>query len=228
VFSGALFLFGGWLVVRMAVSGPSDPVPDLIGLSVDEAEEQLAELGMRGQIENERLGVDEILADHVARQDPPAGTPVKRIRTVRLMLSTGPRDLRVPSLVGESRSRAVIALEQQGFEIDYVASAPSFEVPRDVIIAQEPEPSEFPVGTMPPLRLLASLGPPARYYVMAELRGRPARSVRAALEKLGFRVSESPNRRVIANVAPGTIVGQQPQSGFRIVEGGEIILQVSR
>jgi len=153
---------------------------------------------------------------------------LKRIRTVRLMLSTGPRERVLPTMVGDSRSRALIALEQQGFEVDYVAVAPSTEVPRDTIIAQEPDPAELPIGQTAPLRLLASLGPPVRYYVMVDLIGREVAVVRPYLEGLGFRVAEGPNRRVIANVPPGTIVMQTPSVGFRIAQGGEIVLEVSR
>jgi serine/threonine-protein kinase len=226
--SGLLFAFGGWLAVRLAVSGPETRVPDVRGLSAEAARQQLEAAGMSPVVEPERL-VDETLpANHVVRQVPSPGTPLKRIRTVTLMLSTGPRERTLPTMVGDSRSRALIALEQQGFEVDYVAVAPSTEVARDTIIAQEPDPAELPPGVTAPLRLLASLGPPVRYYVMVDLIGREAAAVRPYLEGLGFRVAEGPNRRVIANVPPGTIVMQTPSAGFRVAEGGEIVLQVSR
>ncbi len=228
ILSGAVFLFSAWLVVRLAVSGPSDEVPPLVGLSVEKAEQRLAELQMQAEIEPERLIDDTMPANYVARQDPAPGTPVKRMRTVRLMLASGPTMVQLPSMVGDSRSRALIALEQQGFEIAYVASAPSYEVGRDIIIAQEPDPAELPQGEMAPLRLLSSLGPPTRYYVMVDVINRPVSEVRPHLEALGFRVSEGPNRRVIANVPPGIVVGQQPLPGFKIAHAAEIILQVSR
>jgi beta-lactam-binding protein with PASTA domain len=147
---------------------------------------------------------------------------------VTLMLSTGPRERSLPSMIGDSRSRALIALEQQGFEVDFVAVAPSTEVPRDTVIAQEPDPAELAVGQTAPLRLLTSLGPPTRYYVMADLINREVAVVRPYLEGLGFRVTEGPNRRLITNVPPGTIVMQTPNAGFRVAAGGEIVLQVSR
>jgi len=228
VVSGVLFILGGWLAVRIAVTGPADRVPDLRGLSVQDAEAALAAAGMQAHVEDQRLPDEVMPADHVARQIPGPGTPLKRMRIVTLLLSAGPRDRSLPTMVGDSRSRALIALEQQGFEVDYVAVAPSTEVPRDTIIAQEPEPAELAPGTTAPLRLLTSLGPPVRTYVMVDVVGREAAVIRPYLESLGFRVSEGPNRRVIANVPPGTIVGQSPNPGFKIAEGGQIVLQVSR
>ncbi len=225
---GGLFVFGGWLATRIAVGGPADRVPNVVGLSVEEASAQLAAAGMRADLDDDLMEQADIPADHVARQDPGPGTPVKRVRNVRLMLSTGPRALTLQSMVGETRSRAEIALQQQGFEVDYVALAPSQEVPRGTVIGQEPDPDELPSGEVVPLRLLASLGPPTRYYVMANLVSLPVSDVRPYLEARGFRVSEEPNRREVANIAPGTIVGQLPFPGFKIASGGQITLRVSR
>ena len=225
---GILFVMSGWLATWIAVGGPADRVPDLGGLSVDEASARLAAVGMQADVDADLMEAVDIPANHVARQDPGPGTPVKRVRKVRLMLSTGPRSLTLQSMVGETRSRAEIALQQQGFEVGYVALAPSWEVPRGTVIGQEPDPVELPPGAMVPLRLLASLGPPAHGYVMANLVSLPVREVRPYLEARGFRVSEIPNRREMANVAPGTIVSQRPFPGFKIASGGQITLRVSR
>lgn len=224
--SALAFVAGGWLVTRVAVSGPADRVPDVVGLDTEAAAAALAAAGMTLEPQEDRLQVDAIPADHVARQTPAAGTPVKRVRGVRVMLSTGPLERSLPNLVNDSRQRALIALEQEGIAVDYVASAPSYEVARDTIIAQSPEPGGGDESR--PLRLLASLGPPPTYYVMPNLVSLPVARVRGGLERLGFRVSEGPNRRVYANVPPGTIVSQRPQPGFRIADGGQIVLQVSR
>ena len=209
------FVFFGWLAVRVAVSGSADPAPDLIGMSGRDALERLHELDMEAEIDPIRLPVESLEAGAVARQDPGPGTPLKRMRTVRLM-------------VGDSRNLALIALQQQNFEVDYVAGVHSSEVPRDTIIAQEPTPAELPPGATAPLRLLTSLGSPPRTYVMVDLIGRQVDAVRPYLEARGFRVTEGPNRRAIANVPPGVIVGQRPDAGFRVMHGAEITLQVSR
>lgn len=223
-----LFVFAGWLAVRVATSGPRDEVPDLTGLSVAEARERLATHGMEAEVEEARLQDTDLPPEHVARQIPGAGTPVKRMRVVRLTLAAGPRERDVPEMVGESRSRAVIALQQQDFAIDYVAVAPSRRVPRDRIIAQEPRPIRLEPGETAPVRLLTSLGPPPRHYVMPDLVGEEMRQVRPWLESLGFRVTEGANRRIVANIPAGTIVNQRPNTGVRIGHGGEIVLEVSR
>jgi len=223
------FAVGGVLATRFAVSGPADRVPDIIGMGSEEAIALLEAAGMTLEVDADRLQVDNVPADHVARQDPVAGTHVKRMRAVKVMMSTGPLVQSVASLVGDSRQRALIALEQQGIAVDYVASAPSFEVGRDTIIAQSPEPEAMTDMEPPrPLRLLVSLGAPVTYYVMPRLVTRSVAAVRTRIEAFGFRVTEGSNRRVYANVPPGTIIAQSPQPGFRIAAGGEIVLQVSR
>lgn len=227
--SAFTFVAGALLATKSAVSGPADRVPNIIGASSEEATAVLAAAGMTLEVDADRLQVDSVPADHVARQDPAAGTHVKRMRAVRVMLSTGPLVRSVLSLVGDSRQRALIALEQQGIAVDYVASAPSFEVRRDTIIAQSPEPDAMTgEQSSRPLRLLVSLGEPATYYVMPNLVTGSVREIRTRIEAFGFRVTEGSNRRVHASVPPGTIVAQSPQPGFRIAAGGEIVLQVSR
>lgn len=226
--AGLLFLFAGWLAVRIAVGGPRDEVPDLAGLPVEEARARLQEHGMEAEIDPIRLPREDLAADTVARQIPGAGTPVKRMRVVQLMLAAGPRQRATPTMVGESRQRALIALQQQEFQVDFVAVAPSWGIERDRIIAQEPNPAELAPGESAPLRLLTSLGPPTRHFVMVDLVGRSVRDIRPWLERIGFRVAEGVNRRVVANVPPGTIIGQSPPAGSKIAQGGQIDLQVSR
>jgi len=223
------FAVGGLFATRLAVSGPADRVPDIVGMASAEAAALLEAAGMTLEVDADRLQLDDVPADHVARQDPAAGTQVKRMRAVRVMMSTGPLARSVLSLVGDSRQRALIALEQRGIAVDYVASAPSFEVQRDTIIAQSPEPDVMSEEqTSRPLRLLVSLGAPLTYYVMPNVVTQSVAAVRGRIEAFGFRVTEGSNRRVHANVPPGTIVAQSPQPGFRIAAGGEIVLQVSR
>lgn len=222
------FVFCGWLAVRIAVSGPTQEVPDVVGLSRDEAVSRLEETGLTAQVDERRLPVHDLPADAVARQEPGPGTSVKRMRAVRLLLAQGPRNVELPTMVGDSRSRALIALSQQGFEVDYTAEVHSSEVPRDRIIEQEPNPAELPPGTTVPVRLLVSLGAGPRHYVMPDLIRTPAARARPWLERHGFRVTEGPDRRVIANVPAGTIISQSPPAGFRIAAGSEITLRVSR
>ncbi len=222
------FAIGGVFATKFAVSGPADRVPEIVGMESEEAVAILQAAGMTLEVDDDRLQIDSVPADHVARQDPVAGTHVKRMRAVRVMMSTGPLVQSVISLVGDSRQRALIALEQQGIAVDYVASARSLEVSRDTIIAQSPEPAAMEGQALRPLRLLVSLGAPTTYYVMPNLVTRPVTEIRSRIEALGFRVTEGSNRRVHTNVPPGTVVAQLPQPGFRIAAGGEIVLQVSR
>ena len=224
-----MFAWGGWLAVRLSVSGSTDVVPDVIGLLPEEAVRRLEEAGMVAEIEAEPLRDEALPAGSVARQDPGPGTSVKRVRSIRLMLASGPSTHELPSMVGDSRSRAVILLGQQDVDIAYVASVHSYEHPRDAVVAQEPNPAELPPGTRSPIRLLTSLGPRVRSYVMPDLRHRSGDEVRARLEQLGFEVVTRAHRaEAIANVGPGIVVEQIPAPGRRVAEGTRVTLGLSR
>jgi PASTA domain/Glucodextranase, domain B len=65
----------------------SVPVPDLVGLSVDDARQQLQGLGLKADVQRDDSIFDRLLpgAPQVCTTDPQAGTRVDRGETVRLV-----------------------------------------------------------------------------------------------------------------------------------------------
>ena len=223
----SVFGLGAWLALGLAVRGPEVRVPDVVGWALNEATAELEELGIAVEVDDIRLAHQELPANTVLKQDPGAGTPLKRMRTIRLMLASGPVQQTLPTMVGDYATRARIALEQQGMSVDYVAIVHSYEMESDRVIAQEPNPAELAPGTTVPLRLLKSLGAPPAIYVMVDLIGRPLMEVQSFLEARGFEVGSVRSRR-LPTLNPGTVVGQSPAAGYQVAAGAEIDLQVSR
>jgi serine/threonine-protein kinase len=222
-----LFAVGAWIALQFAVSGDEVRVPEVIGLPVDDARSLLEDLGIDVEIDPTRLPAPDLPADAVAQQDPGAGTPLKRMRRVHLMLAAGPADRELPTMVGDFAPRARIALEQQDIAVEYEAVVHSAEVDRDRIIAQEPHPAELPSGAAQTIRLLRSLGRRAPVYVMVDLIGRSQADVEAWISGVGFRLGHVRARR-FPSVPPGTVVWQSPAPGFQVTAGAEIDLEVSR
>lgn len=222
-----IFGLGGWLTLRWAVSGEEIRVPDLTGMSADQARGVLQEHGLIAEIDEYRPADTDVPSGHVVRQFPGPGTPLKAQRTVRLMLSAGTEQVQLPSTVGDYQSRARIALEQRGMRVGYEARVHSDEFDADRIIAQEPDPDELPPAADASLHLLVSKGPRPRVYVMPDLVGLPRERSEEFLRSRGFRLEE-PTFRSSPTVAPGTIVGQRPSPGYRVTAGALVHLQVAR
>jgi serine/threonine-protein kinase len=224
---GVLFGIGGYVAVLMALSGEEIEVPDVVGMPMEEARGVLTATGLVVELDDLELSDQEIPQGHILRQNPPAGTSIKRQRGITLTLSSGVPHVYVPDTAGDIFTRAQIALRQQEVEIDYIARVHSREFVEDRVIAQQPDISEVEPGTTIPARLLVSLGPPPSTYVMPELIGRSVDQVRLFLDSHGFRLAPI-RQRNDPGVPPGTVINQQPSPGFRVSTGDVITLVVSQ
>ncbi|WP_303202938.1 Stk1 family PASTA domain-containing Ser/Thr kinase [Raoultibacter timonensis] len=91
-------------------------VPDLTGKSADDAKKELTAAGL-----NYKAGTAEysetVDKDLVARQDPAAGTKVKKGDTITYYVSLGSDGTEVPNVIGDSEGSATTTLENKGFKV---------------------------------------------------------------------------------------------------------------
>ncbi|MFD5556279.1 Stk1 family PASTA domain-containing Ser/Thr kinase [Streptomyces sp. NPDC127068] len=91
-------------------------VPELEGKGLEEAQEALAELGLKSEIAPERVTA-KVPAGEVAQQFPRARSEVAEGDTVTLTLSEGPEMIEVPDVVGDGVDDARQTLEAAGFAV---------------------------------------------------------------------------------------------------------------
>ncbi|MGW3641786.1 Stk1 family PASTA domain-containing Ser/Thr kinase [Streptomyces sp. NPDC005131] len=102
--------------VALVVSkGSPVDVPDLTGLSVQEATDALDEEGLKAEVLPGRVNSPEAAGD-VARQSPGGGTPAAEGDTITLTVSKGPRMIDVPDVTGKDIDEATRLLKAAGFE----------------------------------------------------------------------------------------------------------------
>ncbi|WUT01182.1 Stk1 family PASTA domain-containing Ser/Thr kinase [Streptomyces sp. NBC_00708] len=92
-------------------------VPDVTGLSVDDATDALADEGLKAEVVPGRVHSPEEKGD-IARQSPAEGTEAAEGDTVKLTVSEGPRMVDVPDVVGMNADDAQAELEGAGFKVD--------------------------------------------------------------------------------------------------------------
>jgi serine/threonine-protein kinase len=224
---GVLFVVSGYLAVQWSLSAEEFEVPDVKGMELAAATDLLAAQGLIVEVDRSRLTDTEVPEGHVLRQNPLAGTAIKRQRGIRLTLSAGKPRRDLPMVVGDSLQRAQIALEQREVDVEYVARVHSREFARDRVIGQQPNSTAQPEGTEVPVRLLVSLGPRPTAYLMPDLYYRDGETVRRQLERLGFRVQLREAERRVSGQPPGTILMHRPSPGFKVVQGDLIVLDVN-
>ncbi|BFP55840.1 Stk1 family PASTA domain-containing Ser/Thr kinase [Streptomyces sp. CMC78] len=103
--------------VALVVSkGAPVEVPDVSGLSVEDATAELEAEGLKAEVLPGRVHSAEAEGD-VAEQSPGEGTEAAEGDTVQLTVSKGPRMLDVPDVTGRDVDEARSTLEEAGFEV---------------------------------------------------------------------------------------------------------------
>ncbi|MFB8142903.1 Stk1 family PASTA domain-containing Ser/Thr kinase [Streptomyces parvus] len=103
--------------VALVVSkGAPIDVPDVTGLSAEDATAELEAEGLRAEVLPGRVHSPEAAGD-VAEQSPGEGTEAAEGDTIQLTVSKGPRMLDVPDVTGRDVGEARSTLEEAGFEV---------------------------------------------------------------------------------------------------------------
>ena len=207
----AVFAIFGWLSFQRSVLGRSILVPNLVGRDVEQAAKVARDAGLDLRVEKGRDRWDEkIPARAVLLQSPSIGSFVKPGQTVRVVLSLGPRTIRVPDLAGLSPRAASLALSRASLALGAVSS--DHEAQGAGITAQSPA-ADSPSADGAPVGVLVNRGAPDRLYVMPDLVGHDAERERERLTKLGFKVG-AVHYEDYDGIAADTILKQYPPAGY--------------
>jgi len=222
----AVFLGGAWVAFQKSIVGRSVPVPELVGKPLTDAIRIAHDAGLKvdeqvGRARND----DRIPKNMVLSQDPESGSLAKPSQVVRVVLSLGARELKVPDLAGLPPRAAAMRLAQDSLQLGPVSWY------RDAssgvgIVAQDPEP-ESTAEKDSGVAVLTNRGLPETRYVMPDLIGRDADQVKARLELYGFRVG-SARFESYEGVPPNTILKQVPLAGAPLSTREVVSVTVSR
>jgi serine/threonine-protein kinase len=219
---GTFFVFAA-IAMRVAVRALEIRVPELVGRPVEQARTQATDLGLVVRVDEARRPDAKVPAGHVLGQDPAAGSMARRQRSLRLWVSSGPRVVVAPNLIGESERAAQIRLTQDGVTGAVVSEIRDRDYAPDVVIAQDP-PANV---TTTEVRLLVNRGEDRASYVMPDLIGVSAARAADLLRAKGFRVSIG-SQQSAPGIPPGIVIRQIPAGGYQVHPGDAISLEVSQ
>jgi len=211
--------------MRFAIKGREVEVPKLAGKTKEEAEQVLHGRGLNLKVSSSRFS-SEVAEGRVLLQEPPTGTRLKADRTVKVLLSLGPQRFAVPNLVGASLRAAQLTLAQRRCSLGNTLYTHTSEGEPSTVVYQSPKPGTQE-GIDPSVSILISLGPPAQYFVMPDLIGKPAELVAARARTEGFHLGKL-NYRKYPGVEPGVVIQQKPQAGYRLTKSDVILLDVNQ
>ncbi len=126
---------GSAVRVTLSLGPPQRPVPDVVGLSHEQAEVVLEQAGLEVEITRVDASAD---VGEVVGTRPRPGTPLELPASVRILVSAGQSAVTVPDLVMRSLAEAEATLGRLGLRLGEVADDSAGLAAPGTVIAQSP------------------------------------------------------------------------------------------
>jgi serine/threonine-protein kinase len=204
-------------------SGPgSAKVPSTAGLGEEEASEELEAAGFEAAVE--RVNSDSVRSGVVIRSEPGGGNTATNGSTVTLFVSRGPKQIKVPVLVGSQREEAVQRIRSRGLEPS-ISEEESSE-PKGRVIQQSPNAgSKVEPGST--VTIVVSSGEEEETAKVPNVIGTERREAVEAIRAAGLTPSvEEEETEVPSQV--GRVVDQFPTPGSEQEPGSTVTITVGK
>ena len=206
----------------------SYPVPDLTGMPVAEARNQIAPNGWEVDIQSERSDVQPEVGD-VIRTAPAAGVELAEGEPFLMVVSEGPLLRELPDSTGKPLSEAQTALASLRLGVETIEQFDEVVQPGTVISWSVPGDATLTTGSMVEpdtvVQLVLSKGPAPR--VVPNIIGLAVAD--ATTQLAGMQLTLSQGDQVFSDDFPlGSVVSQSVAEGTEVPRGTDVSVVVSR
>ncbi|HNN20613.1 MAG TPA: PASTA domain-containing protein [Solirubrobacterales bacterium] len=210
--------------VTLTVSGGpgQTEVPDVTGLSQDDAEQELEDAGFTTSIET-RTSSD-VNSGLVIETDPAGGEMARRGSEVTVTVSSGAAQVKVPPVVGQTLNAAKQQLAAVG--LDYSSSEEPSDRPQGEVIDQSPT-AGTRVDPGSTVTLVVSSGPEDTRVSVPALVGQTQSSAESQLTAAGL-VPSVQTQSTTIQPQDGKVIDQSPGSGTKVAEGSTVVITVGK
>jgi len=156
----------------------SHAIPSVVGLTTDEASQQLHDLGFTVQLGAGHF--DQSPRNTVLSVDPPEGTSLREGETVTLTPSLGPPPVPVPDVTNATQEAATTELRHAGFTVGAIKQVYSDTVAEGHVVRQDPAIGKAPDGSAIDLWISKGHAPEAIPAVVGKTQKAAERILRAA------------------------------------------------
>ena len=227
-FIGLILLFaislGGTLAFLNITNPPEVELPDIVGMSREEAQQTVEDLNLVFEVSKEEYNKD-VPEGYVISQDPTyiADYNVKEGSTVSVVISLGQEKTTVPKVVGMTREEAIEALEEANLKAEIVEET-SRTVEEGYVISQEVEAdSEAYAGDT--IKIHISKGTGIKQVTVQNVVGQTEANAKSTLEGQGLKVTIN---YVEATSNAGKVTAQSISAGTTVDEGTNVTLTVNQ
>jgi beta-lactam-binding protein with PASTA domain/tRNA A-37 threonylcarbamoyl transferase component Bud32 len=218
--AGAQIRRTGTVVLTVADGPARVTVPDLSGLSADQAAAKLKAAFLTADPNRDRQYDDTAPKDTVMASNPPAGKQVDNGSAVTLIISRGPQPVPLPDLTNQQQQDAINQLKGIGL-VATIKQAFSDTVPAGAVISQDPAGGgTVQVAHGQTVTLTVSQGP--QLFPVPDVFGKQVGDATKTLKDAGFNVQVN---KWLGGVF-GTVRQQNPAANSQQPKGTTITLTV--
>jgi serine/threonine-protein kinase len=210
----------GSTVTLFVSNGPTTAkVPDVLGLSELDARRRVRRAGFTAFVQREDSA--KVPAGNVIRSDPGAGARIERGSRVTLFVSSGPKEVGVPDVVGQDEEDAVNRLREAGLGV--VVKERASSEPTGTVVSQMPAGGQQ-VDEGSTVTLFTSNG---RVQEVPDVVGLTQDEAEAEIHDAGFSVSVR-TRSVTEPDGDGRVLSQTPSGGRKRRKGETVAITVGQ
>jgi eukaryotic-like serine/threonine-protein kinase len=208
--------------VTIAVStGPrTAEVPDVKGLSSAQAEHKITQAGLKPSTQSRSSA--SVPAGSVISTEPSQGTEVRAGSPVTVLLSSGPQQVSVPEVTGQSEAEARASLRAAGLQAGTVTKREAAEQEPGTVLSQSPT-AGASVNSGAAVSLVVAKA--TQEVVVPRVVGKKQERAEGELIGAGFK-AKSVTRTVSSEAEVGIVLQQGPAGGTNAKRGATITLTV--
>ena len=227
IFIGLVLLFAislGGTILYSNLTNPKEVLlPNLVGISEDEAKQTMQELGLVLEISSEEYN-DEYAEGYIISQDPlySDNYNVKMGSTVKIVVSKGIEEAIVPDLAGKTEEEAIKLLETAKLKYEIVEEE-SKKIEAGYVVSQETE-SGKNVYAGDTVVIHVSTG--VKKSSVTSVIGKSEEEAKNTLTSLGLKVNIGYDEDT--SKENGVVLKQSLDAGKEVEEGTEITLTVNK
>lgn len=221
------FLAFGGTILFLNVTNPKEvSLPNVVGLSKEQAQKTIEDLKLKFEIESEEYNA-EVEKDCIISQDPTYTEKYNNVKegsTVKVVISKGAEKTTVPKVIGMQEDEAVKALEEAKLKAEIVEET-SKKVEEGYVISQETD-ANTEANAGDTVKIHVSTGTGIKQVTMIDVKGKTEADAKATLEKLGLVVNIGSSEDKSKD--NGVVLTQSIEVGKVIDEGTTVTITVNK
>lgn len=214
---------GGTYLVLSLGRAKEVQIPNLQGLTKEEAEQKAKELKIKIEVSEEKYHL-EIPEGQIIEQDPKYqdNYKIKEGSTIKVVISKGQEIVEMPKVVGKTRDEATKMLKEVGLEVK-VEEEFSDDVEKNYVTKQEiAEGEKIPAGTT--VTIYSSMG--IEQVQVPDLSGKTESEAKSAISSAKLKW-KSTDKTSDSSKPNGVVVNQSISSGSMVDKNTEITITVN-